>query len=95
MDKKERKFIEIFTGLPRDFGTADLSRLQIDPSTGKAKPVYGWAHSPITDQDYLDHLNGKQSIGIQPCDDKGMAKFGAIDIDDKQHSYSNFHIKNI
>ena len=93
MDKKERKFIEIFTGLPRDFGTADLSRLQIDPSTGKAKPVYGWAHSPITEQDYLDHLNGKQSIGIQPCDDKGMARFGAIDIDDKQHSYSNFPYK--
>ena len=45
MDNKERKFIEIFTGLSRDFGTADLSRLQIDPSTGKARPVYGWAHS--------------------------------------------------
>jgi hypothetical protein len=93
MDNKERKFIEIFTGLSRDFGTADLSRLQIDPSTGKARPVYGWAHSPIKDQDYLDHLNGKQSIGIQPCDDKGLARFGAIDIDDKQHSYSNFPYK--
>jgi hypothetical protein len=27
----------------------------------------------LTEQDYLDHLNGRQSIGIQPCDDKGMA----------------------
>jgi hypothetical protein len=90
---KEKRFIEAFTGLQRAFGEADLSKLQIDPSTGKAKPVYGWAHREITDQDYLDHLQGKQSIGIQPCDDKGMAKFGAIDIDDKQHSYSNFPYK--
>jgi hypothetical protein len=93
MDNKERKFIEAFTGLQRNFGTADLSRLSIDPSTGKAKPVYGWAHREITDRDYLNHLLGKQSIGIQPCDDRGMARFGAIDIDDKQHSYSNFPYK--
>jgi len=90
---KEKRFIEAFTGLQRAFGTADLTKLSIDPSTGKAKPVYGWAHHDIKDQDYLDHLTGKQSIGIQPCDDRGMAKFGAIDIDDKQHSYSNFPYK--
>jgi hypothetical protein len=93
MDNKERKFIETFTGLQRAFGTANLTKLSIDPSTGKAKPVYGWSYNEITEKDYLDHLNGRQSIGIQPCDDKGMAKFGAIDIDDKQHSYSNFPYK--
>ena len=90
---KEKRFIEAFTGLQRNFGVANLSKLSIDPSTGKARPVYGWAHREIKDQDYLDHLNGRQSIGIQPCDDKGMAQFGAIDIDDKQHSYSNFPYK--
>ena len=88
-----RKFIETFTGLQRAFGTANLTKLSIDPSTGKARPVYGWSYNEITEKDYLDHLNGRQSIGIQPCDDKGMAKFGAIDIDDKQHSYSNFPYK--
>jgi hypothetical protein len=90
---KEKRFIEAFAGLKRNFGKADLTKLSIDPSTGKAKPVYGWAHREITEQDYLDHLNGKQSIGIQPCDDNGMASFGAIDIDDKQHSYTNFPYK--
>ena len=90
---KEKRFIEIFSGLQRNFGVANLKKLSIDPSTGKARPVYGWAHREINDQDYLDHLNGRQSIGIQPCDDKGMAQFGAIDIDDKQHSYSNFPYK--
>ena len=42
---------------------------------------YGWSSSPVLKQDYQDHLEGKKSIGIQPCDDDGMASFGAIDID--------------
>ena len=37
--------------------------------------------TPVTDQDYLDHLKGIKSIGIQPCTDEGMARFGAIDVD--------------
>lgn len=90
---KEKIFIEAFTGLKRNFGTADLAQTKIDPTTGKAKPVYIWTQRSLTEQDYLDHLNGRQSIGIQPCDDQGMAQFGAIDIDDKQHSYSDFPYK--
>jgi len=90
---KEKIFIKAFTGLQRNFGSADLTKIVIDPTTGKAKPIYTWAHREITEKDYLDHLTGKQSIGIQPCDDKGMASFGAIDIDDKQHSYVNFPYK--
>jgi len=90
---KERLFIEAYTGLKRNFGVADLTQTKIDPTTGKAKPVYIWTHRELNKDDYLDHLNGRQSIGIQPCDDNGMASFGAIDIDDKQHSYSNFPYK--
>tara|TARA_R110002094_G_scaffold64136_1_gene74422 strand:+ start:516 stop:851 length:336 start_codon:yes stop_codon:yes gene_type:complete len=87
-------FIKAFSGLQRNFGVADLSQTTIDPVTGKAKPVYKWVHRPITKSDYLDHLSGSTSIGIQPCDDQGMARFGAIDIDDKQHSYKDFPFKN-
>ena len=86
-------FIKAFTGLQRNFGVADLSQTTMDPATGKAKPVYKWVQRPLTKQDYLDHLKGSTSIGIQPCDDQGMAKFGAIDIDDKQHSYKDFPFK--
>jgi hypothetical protein len=89
----ENKFIQIFEGLKKDFGVAYLDRIEIDPDTGKKRPVYGWQAKPISDQDYLDHLNGKKSIGIQPCDEDNMARFGAIDIDDKQHSYENFPYK--
>jgi len=87
----ERKFIEIFTGLKRDFGIAYLDKIVTDPETGKKKPTYGWADKPITDQDYLDHLNGKKSIGIQPCNDEGKVLFGAIDIDSKD--YKDFSVK--
>jgi len=89
----EKIFIEAFTGLQRNFGSADLTKTKIDPTTGKVKPVYEWTGRELTKQDYLDHLNGRQSIGVQPCDDQSLAKFGAIDIDDKQHSYSNFPYK--
>ena len=83
-------FISAFKGLERNFGSADLKKTTIDPATGKVKPIYAWTDKHISNQDYIDHLNGVKSIGIQPCDDSGMARFGAIDIDDKQHSYSNF-----
>ena len=89
----EEKFIKSFTGLERNFGTADLKKSEIDSATDKLKPVYFWAHRHLSKQNYLSHLSGEISIGIQPCDDKGMAKFGAIDIDDKQHSYKNFPYK--
>jgi hypothetical protein len=88
----ERKFIEYFSGLQRNYGFADLSEMMIDPQTGKNQPKkYGWTHRQITDQDYADHLSGKKSIGIQPCNDEGMARFGAIDIDSKD--YKDFSVK--
>ena len=84
----EEKFIEIFTGLDRDYGYADVTTSYVDPKTGKLKLKYGWAGRALTKQDYIDHLEGKKSIGIQPCTDEGMARFGAIDID--SDAYQNF-----
>jgi len=85
-----KEFIKYFTGLNRNYGFCNIDNGYKDPETGKIKfkpGDYGWSSSPITDQDYLDHLSGKKSIGIQPCDDEGMASFGAIDIDP---DYKNF-----
>jgi len=90
----EKEFAEIFSGLKRNFGIAYLDEFTIDEKTGKKKPKkYGWSFKEITEKHYLDHLKGKTSIGIQPCDDEGMVSFGAIDIDDKEHNYSNFPYK--
>jgi len=87
----ENKFIEIFTGLKRDYGYADINAAYKDPATGKLKLKYGWAAKPLIESDYLDHLSGKKSIGIQPCNDEGLAKFGAIDIDSDE--YDNFDLR--
>ena len=32
----------------------------------------------ITDEDYQKHLDGKVSMGLQPCDDRGTCSFGAM-----------------
>jgi len=80
------QFIKYFTGLNRNYGYCNISKGYKDPNTGKIKfhsGDYGWSGKPITDEDYNLHLNGKKSIGIQPCDDNGYARFGAIDIDPK------------
>ena len=50
---KEKIFIQAFSGLQRNFGAADLTQTKIDPTTGKVKPIYGWTHRELTNQDYL------------------------------------------
>jgi hypothetical protein len=90
----ESKFIEIFTGLERNYGYCNIKNGFKDKDTGKIKfkpGDYGWSQNPITSQDYRDHLEGKKSIGIQPCNDEGMVKFAAIDIDPEK--YEDFNIK--
>ena len=79
-------FRKYFTGLERNYGFCNINNGYKDPNTGKIKfnaGDYGWSGKPITDDDYRLHLHGKKSIGIQPCDDNGYARFGAIDIDPK------------
>lgn len=89
MQDSIKKFIEFYSGLKRSYGYATMDKAILSDE-GKLKPTYGWTGYPITDDDYVQHLEGKRAIGIQPCDDEGKARFGAIDIDDKQHSYKNF-----
>jgi len=87
-------FIKCFTGLQRNFGFCNINNGYKDPNTGKIKfnaGDYGWSGKPITEDDYRLHLHGKKSIGIQPCDDNGLACFGAIDIDPKV--YKDLDIK--
>src|SRR6056300_86148 len=84
-----QEFINIFSGLKRNYGFCNVQNGKTDPATGKKyfdKGDYGWRKKPITDEDYIEHLKGKVSIGIQPCDDNDEAVFGAIDIDPRNYS---------
>ena len=44
----------------------------------------------VTPTHYQQHLEGKISIGIQPCTKEGKASFGCIDVDPK--NYKDFNI---
>jgi hypothetical protein len=86
------EFIKLFSGYDGDFGIADMSSAKLDVERNKLKPDYEWAGRPIASSDYQDHINGKISIGIQPCKLNKTAQFGCIDIDPK--NYSNFKVEN-
>ena len=86
------KFIELFKGYEGDFGIADMSTAEIDSERNKLKPNYEWAGRPITASDYQNHIEGRTSIGIQPCRLNKTAQFGCIDIDPKD--YSSFKVEN-
>ena len=61
------EFIKLFSGYDGDFGIADMSKATLDAEKNKIKPDYEWSGRPITPQDYENHIQGKISIGIQPC----------------------------
>ena len=89
-----KEFEKFFSGLDRDFGFCNVKNGYIDSKTNKLKfdpGDYGWAKRPIVSKDYEDHLSGIKSIGLQPCDDQGMASFGAIDVD--PDDYEKFDLK--
>ena len=87
----EKKYIQIFDGYRGAYGVADWTNVKIDPVSGKKKPDYRWNFEPLTDQIFIDHLNGTKSIGIQPTNENSDVKFGLIDID--PNNYVNYDKK--
>ena len=58
----ENRFIKIFSGLERNYGYCNVKNGYTDPETGKLKfkpGDYGWSQDAVTDQDYIDHINGE------------------------------------
>ena len=88
------RYIEYFNGYKNAYGVADFNHQdsKVDPETGKKKPVYRWNFEELTDEIYKQHLDGKLSIGIQPCTEDSEVKFGVIDIDPKD--YASFNKKD-
>ena len=88
------RYIEFFNGYRNAYGVADFNHPDsyIDSETGKKKPVYRWNFEELTDEIYKQHIEGKLSIGIQPCTETALVKFGVIDIDPKD--YADFNKKD-
>ena len=89
----DKRYIKFFDGYRDAYGLADFEHAEakVDPESGKKKPVYRWNYEPLTEKVYEAHLNGKLSIGIQPCNENAEAKLGVIDVDPKD--YDDFNKK--
>ena len=91
------EYIKIFNGYRHAYGIADWTNATVDPESGKKKPDYRWTYEEFTDQIYRDHLSGEKSVGAQPTNENGDAKFGVIDIDPKEYEGFNkqFYLETI
>ena len=85
-----RQFKEIFEGLDRAHGVTIVGESNGDGNKIKGKSFV--KREAITDNHWLDHLQGSQSLGVIPINDDNKCKWGCIDID----SYAGFdHAKLI
>ena len=89
MTEEQKKFIQIFSGLERAYGQTQ-SRSKNESGKLEAK---SWIEKePLTEQKWIDHLNGKEpSLGIIPIKDDNTCTWGAIDID----TYDGFDHKKL
>ena len=82
-------FKEIFKGLERAHGVTKVGQ-----SNGDGTKVQGKSfikREPVTDELWLKHLQGTESLGIIPINDNTQCRWGCIDID----SYAGFDHKKL
>ena len=79
------QFYNLFEGNKRAYGVVDLD----DNGVGKKTGVYKIIKKPPEVQHWIDHLKGKQGLGIIPIMDDNTCKWGAIDVDNYQVDHKN------
>ena len=79
MDERVKKFKSIFYGLDRAYGQYKSDGQSVN---GKAGGQAYILKKPVTDQLWIDHIEGKDpSLGIIPIRDDSTCIWGCIDID--------------
>ena len=79
MEERVKKFKSIFYGLDRAYG---IYRSNGESVNGKAGGQAFIIKKPVTDQLWIDHIEGKDpSLGIVPIRDDSTCTWGCIDID--------------
>lgn len=73
-----RRFLALFDGLPRAYGTYRVTGTEGDKHIGVAATVHG----AVTEELWERHLRGEQGIGVIPIRDDSSCLFGAIDVDE-------------
>ena len=74
-------FIELFRGNNNHYGVHIPGTVANDSKSGKIEGESFTKTEPLTRQQYIDHIDGKKSLGIVPIDSDGKVRFVAIDID--------------
>ena len=88
MEQIER-FKNIFEGLNRAHGVTKVSESNGDGNKIKGKSFV--KREDITDELWVKHLDGTESLGVIPINDDNQCRWGCIDID----SYAGFDHKKL
>ena len=83
------RFINVFEGLNRAHGVTIVNESNENGSKVKGKSFV--KREIITQEHWLNHLQGKASLGVIPINDDNKCKWGCIDID----SYAGFDHKKL
>jgi hypothetical protein len=86
------RFMDLFRGLDRAYGTYSMRRTTTKQRDGEkivGKPAT--IISPVTPQLWKDHIEGRMGLGIVPILDDSKCYFGAIDID----VYEGLDVKSV
>ena len=79
MEERVKKFKSIFYGLDRAYGQYKSDGQQVN---GKAGGQAFIKKAPVTDQLWIDHIEGKDpSLGIIPINEDNKCIWGCIDVD--------------
>ena len=78
MEDRIQRFMTLFSGFTKAFGTYDPNGLV---GSGKQKPRQWKVDSTPFIDTFKNHLDGQQPLGIYLLDDNEMVSFAAIDID--------------
>ena len=89
IENRIEKFKNIFKGLKRAHGCTKISA----PTENgvKLKGQSFVVRQPVTDELWLKHLQGSQSLGIIPINEDNQCVWGCVDID----SYAGFDHKKL
>ena len=83
------RFINVFEGLNRAHGVTIVNESNENGSKVKGKSFV--KREILTEEHWLNHLQGKASLGVIPINDDNKCRWGCIDID----SYAGFDHKKL
>lgn len=86
MTGASERFAALFRGLTRAYGKTQVTGKTKD--SGKAEAKCFIAKEAVTLQLYVDHLEGRDGLGIVPIQDDNTVWWGALDVDDYQTDHA-------